>query len=206
MFLSGKSSSSGKAISGKSILSVHDRPAVWGNYWQDPSGPEHHNLSYNLYDNKQRKTDHVTRGRRCGQCFRTARGLTQHIRLAHATQHHADGHDVSPSTGQPRNVEHLVGLSCWSSKKDTMHFDHIQRDEFKPRWLMERANWPAFTSTISDLIQANTHTSEDINVMAHNLTETITKAANLHIPKSKVNGPKRKYWCYDPLVQTAKRR
>ena len=88
----------------------------------------------------------------------------------------------------------------------TMHFDHIERDKFKPRWLMERANWPAFTSTIADLIQANTHTSDDINIMAHNLTETLTKAANLHIPKSKPGGPKRKYWCYDPLVQTAKRR
>ena len=82
----------------------------------------------------------------------------------------------------------------------TMHFDHIERDKFKPRWLMERANWPAFTSTITDLIQANTHTSDDINIMAHNLTETLTKAANLHIPKSKPGGPKRKYWCHDPLV------
>ena len=27
----------------------------------------------------------------CGQCFRTARGLTKHIILAHATQHHSDG-------------------------------------------------------------------------------------------------------------------
>ena len=73
----------------------------------------------------------------------------------------------------------------------TMHFDHIQRDEFKPKWLMERANWPAFTSTIADLIQTNTHISEDINIMAHNLTETLTKAANnLHILKSKPGGPK----------------
>ena len=55
VFLSGNGSRCGKAISGKSIQDGHGRPAVWGNYWQGPSGPEHHNLNYNLFDKKKTK-------------------------------------------------------------------------------------------------------------------------------------------------------
>ena len=71
------------------------------------------------------------------------------------------------------------------------------------RWLLKRADWPAFQTKATSLL-SETEMPSDVNEMAIKLTDILTRAANDHIPKSSINTKKRMYWCYYPIVQTAK--
>ena len=75
--------------------------------------------------------------------------------------------------------------------------------QHQPRWLLNRADWPSFKRKVTSLL-SDTEMPSDVNEMAIKLTDIPTRAANDHIPKSSINTKKRMYWCYDPIIQTAK--
>ena len=80
----------------------------------------------------------------------------------------------------------------------------LAQPQRQQRWMLHRADWPAFQRKV-ELLLTQTNITGDINQMAHTMTDILVRAANDHIPKTTSKSKVRMYWCYDPSVQAAKR-
>ena len=86
----------------------------------------------------------------------------------------------------------------------TISNSRLSQTQHQPRWMLHKADWPAFTKKV-DLLLSQTNIGEEINAMTYSMTTILFDAANVHIPKTSTKANKRMYWCYDPNVQAAKR-
>ena len=86
----------------------------------------------------------------------------------------------------------------------TIASKELTQPQLQQRWMLHKANWPAFQRKVQ-LLLAQTISTGDINEMAHAMTDILVRAANDHIPKTSSMARIRIYWCYDPSVQAAKR-
>ena len=80
----------------------------------------------------------------------------------------------------------------------------LAQPQRQQRWMLHRADWPAFQQKV-ELLLTQTNITGNINQMAHTMTDILVRAANDHIPKTTSKSKVRMYWCYDPSVQAAKR-
>ena len=92
----------------------------------------------------------------------------------------------------------------FSQNTATTYSDHIQRIKIKPRyrWKLKNANWEGFTTMIDNKLKGGKDfRQKNVDKLERILRETMTKAANKHIGRKKVDTTKKAIT--SPEIKTA---